>query len=496
MHNSKIIYSLLGVMATILISGCSSIENSHRQKTPMVENYVAGNNHEVLNEANMRLTPAGELPFFKKSKSAINSGDEVMWRLEAGSINFYLGNYAESVEQFKAAEELIADYDERAIISLRDAGAEAATVLTNLNALPYRGLCRDRIALSIYKSLAYLGAGNESAFRAQLRRLRDEQKKVMEDYEKFFAAEEAAVANAKQQTPNVDDNAEEQIKDNPKNSAFNDGVKNVNEVANRGYGGFLNPMAIFFSGLGSIRDGNYENARIDFQRLYEAMPNDATIQKYYVTVLLNCGREIPENLKNVKPFDFNLGDDCVYVIFANGRTAAFKQIAVYFPVMTAWPMCEFYPAPFRSATVDVANQRYSTTIISDMDGILAQEFKERLPGMITRIIVSTAVKEAAKYAATYAAAQADHLAGAAVFIGSSIYTAAMNTADTRSWELLPKEYQITQFAMPADRHINVSFDGAVGSSLSINLPQNAGSAIVLVNAPSNTNINCHVFSLQ
>ena len=349
---------LLAAAGCFLLSGCSSIVNSHRQKEPMLEAYETADNTEVLEFIDDKLKE----PEWYNS-SVVNTGDEIMWRLEAGSMKFHMGHFNASVEQFKHAEELIAEYDDRARISMRDAGAEVGMSLTNLNTLPYRGFCRDRIALSIYKSLAYLGMDNESAFRAQLRRLRNEQKKVQEDYKEFFEAEEAEIKAARQQNPDAarkaaEEGSEENITQNPQNAEFSAGLANVREIANKGYGNFLNPAAIFLSGLGSIRDENYDNARIDFQRLYEAMPNNPMIQQYYVSVLNAANRPIPEELAQVKPFDFPLDRDCIYVIFANGKSAAFKQVAVYFPIMTAWPMCEFYPAPFEKLSVTADGTEY------------------------------------------------------------------------------------------------------------------------------------------
>ncbi len=467
----------------------------------MLEEFHAGQNQQVMSRIDRKLPPGDQLSLSEKYHSAIGTGDEVMWRLEAGAMNFHVQRYAESIGQLRRAEELIAEYDERALASLRDISSESAVMMTNLAALPYRGFCRDRIALSIYKSLAYLGTGNEAAFRAQLRRLRDEQKKVQEDYEEFFNAEEDAVKAAKTNNPEAaqqveTENPAETIADNPQNSEFNAGLAEVRQVANRGYGGFLNPAAIFLSGLGSIRDNNFENARIDFQRLYEARPESPLFRRYYVTVLEETGRDVPEELAAVEAFDFPLNRDCVYVLFANGRSAAFKQIAVYFPAMAAWPMCEFYPAPYTSLRVTAGGQTRQTELLADMDGILAQEFNERLPGMITRIVLSTAIKEAAKYTATYAVARENVLAGAGVYLGSAIYTAAVNTADTRSWELLPKEFQLTQCPMPEDRRIVIDFGADDLNPKTVELPGECGSAIVLVSAPSDRNVTCHLFPLE
>ena len=277
----------------------------------------------------------------------------------------------------------------------------------------------------------------------------------------------------------------------------------VKKVANKGYGNFLNPAAIFLSGLGSVRDGNYDNARIDFQHLSEAMPNTPLFRRYYVTALSKAGREIPANLADVEPFDFPLDRDCVFVVFANGRSAALEQSAIYFPIMTAWPMCTFYDAPFKNLEIEASGKKYSSMILADMDGILAQEFDERLPGMITRIVLNTLIKEGAYYAGIAVIAAQDDMdptvqaaALATVAIGGAVYRAAMNTADTRSWEILPKEFQLTQMPMPEDRVVKLKLNGSTTLSETLKLPADCKSAIIFVDAPSAQNVAFHVLPIK
>ena len=485
----------LTVSATLvfLLCGCSSVVNAHLQKKDMMTAYETGNNQAALTTVNNKLAPSGW-------GSVVNTGDEIHWRLEAGALNFHLGNFEQAVKHFSITERLIKEYDDRAVISARDAAAEAGAALTNLNALPYRGLCRDRIALSIYQSLAYLGCGKQDSFRVQIKRLRNAQNQVLQDYRKFFEQEKAEIAAARKKNPGAakkaDRASESALTGNPQNAAFSQGLQNVRKIAHKGYGNFLNPAAIFLSGLSSVRDGDYENARIDFKRLYEAMPGNPLARQYYATVLRKTGRPLPPALRRVPSFNFPLERDCVFVISALGKTAAFKQISVYFPVMTAWPMCEFYDPPFNRMTVHSGPAAHPAYILADMDGIIAQEFNERLPMMITRIVISTAIKEAAKYAGTYAASRENALAGAAVYVGSSIYTAMMNTADTRSWEILPKEFHLTQLPLPADRKLKIILSGREKAVREIELPENCRSAVVFVNAPGSANIACHVLPLK
>ena len=289
-------------------------------------------------------------------------------------------------------------------------------------------------------------------------------------------------------------------KDAPtQNEEFNTELAQVTEVANRGYGNFLNPLAIYLSGIGFARDNNYENAIVDFERLYKALPNHPLIRSSYVAVLQRTGREIPEELKSVKALEHPLDQNSLLVIFANGRSAAFKQIAVYFPVMTAWPICEYYDAPYRTLGVETDGVKNETVPLADMDGILSQEYKERLTAMIIRITISTTLKEAASYGAAYAAWRANPIVGVAVFLSSVVYRATFNTADTRSWEILPKEFQIAQLPMPENRELKLTLSPN-GSSLPLEttllLPDTCRSAILYVDAPGPGVWNCKVLELK
>ena len=101
--------------------------------------------------------------------------------------------------------------------------------------------------------------------------------------------------------------------------------------------------------------------------------------------------------------------------------------------------------------------------------------------MILRICLSTAVKEIGAYVATRAAARANGWAGLATAIGTSAYKATFNTADTRTWEILPKEIQIAQFAMPKDRKLVLGPDS--GSPVTITLPENPESSAQCIHLP-------------
>ncbi|NLF94124.1 MAG: hypothetical protein GX564_09575 [Oligosphaeraceae bacterium] len=475
------------LLLAVLLSGCSTLVDAHRQKAPLLSEYLTGQPELALSRLERKL----QEPRWYNS-SVVGSGDELMWRLEAGSLNFLLDRHAEGIAQLTRAENLVEDYDQRARVNLRQLGSESALLWTNLNALPYRGYCRDRIMLPLFKAFSFLGQGNTEAFRVELFRLRQNQDRVMEEYAEFFQAEEEAMAKNKARHAEAASNADPQrVLADARNGSLNQILQQTSTVAHRGYENFLNPFAIFMSAYGFAREGDWQNAMVDYQRLYQALPNNPLVRQYYRYGLQRTRRDIPPELQNVPELEFSPGRKSLLLIFANGRSASLRQVSLYVPIIypgystvstAAWPVCEFHPLPYRYLEVQADGQFRRTAGIADMNGILAQEYNQRLPGMITRIILSTAIKELSSYFANRMAKEANSLVHISTLVGTSLYKIAFNTADTRTWEILPGEFQVLELAMPRQREITLSPDGR--QPLQISIPETAESAVVYVNAPS------------
>lgn len=97
-------------------------------------------------------------------------------------------------------------------------------------------------------------------------------------------------------------------------------------------------------------------------------------------------------------------------------------------------------------------------MLSNMDAVVAREFKNELPTIITKTLIASAIKAGATYG-TYAGAtnggRKNAGAGLAVLIAGALYQVAMNQADLRTWTTLPKEFQFCRIPTPADRKIEL-----------------------------------------
>lgn len=485
---SRLLTLQLAAVLALVLSGCSTFVNSHRQKEPMMNAYLMGNYGSARSLAQDKIS------------CTANTGDELIWRLEAGSLAFSAGEYRAAFQQLQRAQELIDQNDQKALVSLSSTGQEALAILTNPNVISYVAYDRDRITLPIYKALAALATHGDDAFNAELRQLREIQKIILTQNRKFVQAQEQQIQNvrqqnaaAAQQTANVN---MQSVLGAQQNHAFATHYANTIRLANRAYGEILNPLAIFLSGLGNLRTGQFGNARIDFQRLYEALPNNPLAQIYCASIhrlALAAGqttRELPPQLAQTGIFSFPLDRNCIYVIIAHGRSAALQQFALYWPIQIAVPILQLYTKPFTAFSITADRQTYPAFPIADMDACLAKEYRDRLIGTIIRTITATIAKEVAFQAARHAAynntndRQAALLADALISVGGTIYKVATATADTRTWEAIPKEFLLTQLPMPKDRQLLLNLQGPVPFQSTITIPANVQSAILFVNAPS------------
>jgi hypothetical protein len=119
--------------------------------------------------------------------------------------------------------------------------------------------------------------------------------------------------------------------------------------------------------------------------------------------------------------------------------------------------------PSLTAVVDGTNAA-TTMLLASMDSVIALDFKNELPTIITKTIASTVTKAVAAYAVNHAASQQSDIGGFFTKLVTSVYQAAVNISDTRTWTTLPKEFQFCRIPTPPDRKISLSAPNGLGNS--------------------------------
>ena len=460
---------LLALGVLLFLCGCSSVFDARSQKKEMIGLYTSGNF-----DACSRIAA-------EKAEKHRSTGDELMWRYEEGSSAFAKGDYAKSIAAFERAEEIQANFENRAVVNAREVGAEAGAAVTNQNALPYQGTYVEKILLNAHKALAYFALGDSNGARVELRRMYERQKETQRRFEEDIAA-------AKKEASEKKLNAEKILDSSPEMKEFRKELQSQSGA----YGDFMNPFATYLSALGYISEGKFSEALIDFENLHRMIPGNFIVQRDYVSCAKKLGRPIPEDLAEVKPLSYPLDNNIAYVIVADGLAAAKKDMTIHLVLPPpigytgiAFPVLEYFPKPLSGVLIeDSCGNSYETLPLANMDAVISREYDQALTAMITRLVINFIVKEGASAAAVEVARQqGNDWAWLAVLIGTSIYKYTFNTADTRCWQTLPKEYQIMPLPLPPDGRLKLSPAGDPEKSVEIQLDKRRKMAIVYVMAP-------------
>jgi hypothetical protein len=181
-----------------------------------------------------------------------------------------------------------------------------------------------------------------------------------------------------------------------------------------------------------------------------------------------------------------------YVIFETGSAPYREQIRIDLPLFLvtsgvsyvgmALPQLETVGGHAPALTIATNDgQSLNTALIASMDSVVAQDFKNEWPSILTKTIISTGTK--ATIDAIVQKQINDQLGagwGFAAKLATAALQASVNIADTRTWRTLPKEFQYARLATPADLQLVVSTGG---TSQTLNL-EPAAVQVVYVKSPS------------
>ena len=167
----------------------------------------------------------------------------------------------------------------------------------------------------------------------------------------------------------------------------------------------------------------------------------------------------------------------VFVFFETGLAPRQEEmkITVPLPPVTKWfPSAWGVAYPRLVANPDYVPHLFVTTSgqsraptepLVNFDAIVQQSFDDAWPGVIarqiTQSIVTTVINAALNYAGNKAAEKINNgwiriIVQIFTWGGTAALSYAMTEADTRSWELLPKQVQVARFDIPADRELTLS----------------------------------------
>lgn len=363
--------------------------------------------------------------------------DGVVWHLEAGAALRPLGRYGESNGQLAAAAEQIEHYEQQARVRL---SVELGATFSNQQNRPYEGRACDKIMLHTYRALNYLALGEIDKARPELIRAYQRQQEAVEANARRIEAALQAERRSDQR---------ELIAAARRDPGLQAQLSRITAPLERFhvYADYVNPFTVYLDGLyfwhAGLDASDLERARKSISRVREVAGDNPAVQADWED--LQAGRLDPGPL--------------TYVILETGRAPGLVQERIDIPILVAdvsyvgaaFPRLEFYDDHLRQLTVKGGGREVVTRQVASMDAVVATEFRNEWPAILTRTLVSTITKAAAGYLANQAARQQSDSLGLLARMVTAAVQAAINIADTRCWSTLPKEFQLARLPTPPDR---------------------------------------------
>ena len=401
--------------------------------------------------------------------------DRTLYELEAGQVYAAAADAAKSTEALRTADERMWEYlDDAPEIRV---SATAAAILSNQTVIPYVGRTYDRIMCCSYLGLNHLAAGDLEAAAVSFKRAYEWQRDAVEKNAKEIEALEKE-AGAKGTKDNY--NAEAARSDPKTKAGFDSAYGPLENMT--GYSNYAIPYATYLQALQQTltsQNADLEQATFNFRRTAEMLPEAA--RTYAADDAARA--EAATRGAALKPH--------VHVLVETGMGPRLDELRIDIPLFmrqypyagAAFPVMKFNEGAVSGFTARAGGSSYPSALLTDMDRVVADEFKQRLPAIIALTIVSTATKMIATYAAQQAAMNSgDRNAAWAIAIGLAIYQASVNNADLRIWLTLPKQVLYASFPAPAEGPVEIDLgDGQKIGPIEV---ESTGATIVHVRSPN------------
>jgi hypothetical protein len=477
--------ALVALIVAVVFSGCTMSYN--KTSALMTAAWQSGNYGVAADIATKQSKAAGE----------DERRDRLVWQLEAGATLRANKQWQASNAAFDAALETIASYDAKPETSIT---GEAFASLTNLSTFPYRGTGYDRIMLSTYQALNYLALGESEKARVALNlALVRQQEAVAANAKRLENAqrERASAKSGGQRSYDADRaaNTPQVAGALGKEYAEDDAIRQV-----RSYANYVNPFSVWLHGVYFLRAGEGGS---DFERAYKSLERAAAMTgNTYAQHDFELARKARDSAGSAKV------PPVVYVIYETGVAPSRREVRINIPLFVVsnhvpWVVAAFpklaYNRDAAPALILESNapgyESVTTQPLVSMDAVIATDFKNEWPGVLTRTLISTGLKATISWIANEAARRGtQNLSGNAAivggiirlstYVGTAAYSVATTAADLRTWHTLPKEIQIARIPLPADGALRLRSANGSQTPLTLNL-QPGVTNIVHVRATGN-----------
>lgn len=400
------------LLAAVLLSGCATgLTTADRGK---LHASLAGGDYTAAAKhiRDIRKRADEGTPTYGKK-------NEVLYRLDLGTVLHEAGLHRESDTQFAAAEDRMED------LYTQSLSREAGRFMVNDATVEYAGERYERVLLHVYRALNHLGMGERDGALVEIRKL----SRLLQEY-----------------------------RDTVPDTVYSDDA-----------------FAQYLSALLYADVGQRDDARIAMeaaQKAYDAYrkhygtrpPEDwgaAVSEDAAELVFIHGNGVAPHKVSRTMQVAWN---NAAVAIRAHGDRSGRDEDAekalniihagLYGNAFTlTYPVYVSASVRIASSTVEVGASTGDSFLAEDIAAIAKQDLKERMDWVLPRAIARAAVKQALTQSLARKT-EKDHGAGAALLVQlvAAATSAATEVADTRGWSTLPAQFRLARVRVPLDEN--------------------------------------------
>jgi len=380
--------------------------------------------------------------------------DRLLYKLEEGSTKRLSGDLEGSV---RALGEASKEYERWFGVHLEaDARVsdQVSSVLGSAEWKPYKSRVYERVMMRMYQALNYLQLEEKGRARAEIFKSRQ----AIEDARQIWSKELLA-AQEEMNRKGINLNRGMNEKDG---SSLQREISRIRSMIPPNLPNYLNPAAIYLEALYFLRGGtqreDFEKASFSLRRLAALFPENQWIR---------------EDLGEAMSFKIDSRPK-TYVFYESGRAPVrvekrFDLPVVFFATNARIPYLGL-ALPSLQTTGEILSplrvgangleEPLSTSLLADMDAIIAKEFEKDYPLELSRAIAGSLAKGGLQYLATDAVRDEDDVTRAVVGIGAGLLAQVTTRTDLRAWATLPRRIEVCKLSTPADKKLTLSGGGA------------------------------------
>lgn len=447
------------VMLAAVLGGCAGYNKKTESFTTL---YQAGQYAQAATAATAVVGPVKDDQGTDSTKLVkVDAADAIVFRLEQGAVLRAAGQLEDSDLALQSAGAMIQQRDDEPEVRI---STEVGSSVTNETFRAYKGYTYDRLALHLYEALNQMQLGHLEDARVALRAMQQAQEDAEARFQKQIESVEQKDegGNGRQSVDLAKTQQDPGVTMRLREAYGEEAVLIPDRAAFKQYS---NPLGEYLQGLYFMTQAtsanDLETAVTALKRVAGMLPEDVYVAQELAQA---------EQRANGAPMPAT-----TYVFFETGQAPVRESIRIDLPIfivnLAAYDTGVDYVGASFPRLVDRGNyepylnitlngQPCRTTVLTDMDQVIHQEFNNELPIIITRTIVATVVKAAAAYALNKASEQ-NVYANIITRVATTAYQIGMNQADLRTWTTLPKQFQVARFPTPEERTLTLSLPSGV-----------------------------------